>query len=156
MAKTYDPAQILTDETYQVRFLIGDTDVGTPPSGPVNRLILYDEEIDWLISTEANVYMAAAAAADKIVLMMSSSSGSSGLITRKRVGQTDISYANGRTSKEYTALASVLRARGRSHQVIFAGGISQADKDARDLDTDRPTNRIRTGQFDSIDAMRES
>lgn len=151
MSQTYEPTEIATDETYQVRFLVGDTNV--------ESMVLQDEEIDWLLTTEANVYMAAAAAADRIATSMSAVgfvAGTSGPITRKRVGQTDISYANGRTSKEYATLSADLRRRGRSHQTIFAGGISDADKLARDLDIDRPANRIRTGMFDSGDSLPES
>lgn len=152
MAQTYTVEDIATDETYQVRFLVGDTNL--------DAMVLQDEEIDWLLTQEANVYMAAAAAADKIILVMAGASGAvgtTGPVTRKRIGQTDISYANGRTSSQYETLAASLRRRGRSHQTIFAGGISQSDKDDRDLDTDRPTSgRIRAGQFDSIDAIPES
>lgn len=154
MAKTYDPAQLATSEVYQVRFLIGDTNVGTPPAGPVNRLVLDDAEIAWLLTQEANVYMAAAAAADTIVQILNggSSSSAAGLITRKRVGQTDISYANGKSAADYATLAKRLRARS-GHQVAFAGGISVADKLAREQDTDRPGGRLKLGQFDSPEAV---
>lgn len=150
MAQTYEPENIAASELFQVRFLIGDTDLNA-------GMVLQDEEIEWLLTQEANVYMAAAEAADKIIVAMrGATSGTSGAITRKRIGQTDISYANGKTSKEYETLAGMLRRRGRGHQLIFAGGISAADKLSRDLDTDRPTNRIRIGQFDSVDSIRES
>lgn len=148
MAKTYDPAQLATSQVYQVRFLIGDTLVGTPPAGPVNRLVLDDAEIAWLLTREANVYMAAAAAAETIVQVINAGSTGNGLVTRKRVGQTDISYANGKTAEDYSALAKQLRARS-GHQIGFAGGISASDKLTREQDTDRPVGRLRLGQFDS-------
>ena len=149
MAQTYEVENISTDETYQVRFLIGDTNLST-------GMLLEDEEIDWLLATEANVYMAAAMAADMIVTRMNGAVvGATGPITRKRVGQTDITYANGRTSEQYGSLAGSLRARGSNHQLPFAGGISVSDKATREIDTDRPAGRIRLGQFDSPDAIPE-
>ena len=151
MAQTYEVENLATDETFQVRFLIGDTNTAA-------GMVLEDEEIDWLLSTEANVYMAAAAAADMIVTKIDGSTGTGGTvgpITRKRIGQTDISYFNGRTSEQYASLASSLRARGGTHQMPFAGGISATDKLTRELDLDRPAGRIRLGQFDSPDSIRE-
>jgi hypothetical protein len=147
MAKTYDPSQIATDETYQVRFLVGDT--AAPPNVTPATAVLDDNEIDWLLATEANVYMAAAAAADAIVgVMNGAASGTTGVVTRKRVGQTDISYANGKTATEYSALAAQLRRRS-GHQVAFAGGISASDKRTRATDSDLPAGRLRLNQFDS-------
>lgn len=146
MAKTYVVESIATSEKDQVRFLIGDNYLGPP-----NRMILDDDEILWLLSTEANVWMAAAAAADRIVFAMHGAEGANGAVTRKRVGQTDISYANGRTVDEYKALAKSLRARS-GHQSIFAGGISVSDVAAREADTDRPQNRLKLDQFESPEA----
>lgn len=143
MAKTYRPEAIATSEKDQVRFLIGDNTVGPP-----NRMVLDDDEILWLISQEANVYMAAATAADSIVAVMNGQSDAGGSVTRKRVGQTDISYANGRTAKEYAALAVQLRRRS-GHRALFAGGISVSDKYQRAVDTDRPGGRLRLNQFDA-------
>jgi hypothetical protein len=100
--------------------------------------------------------MAAAAAADRIALIIAGGAGAAaGFITRKRVGQTDISYANGRTESEYSALAKMLRGRGRTHQTLYAGGISVADKLLTTLDTDVPPGRIKLGQFDSPESIRE-
>jgi hypothetical protein len=86
--------------------------------------------------------------------MSGTSSGTTGPITRKRIGQTDISYANGRTTEQYATLATTLRRRS-NHQMPFAGGISVADKYLREIDTDRPDGRIRGGMFDSVDSIRE-
>jgi hypothetical protein len=149
MAQTYEVENLATSETFQVRFLIGDTNLTT-------GMMLEDEEIAWLLSTEANIYMAAAAAAEMVMTKMGGAVvGATGPITRKRVGQTDITYANGRTSEQYSSLASSLRARGSNHQMPFAGGISVNDKYLREIDLDRPEGRIRLGQFDSPDSIRE-
>lgn len=144
MPKTYAPQDISTDTLMQVRFLIGDN--------VTDKMIMEDAEIEWLISQEANVYMAAAAACDAIALKIATTdtaSGKSGPILRKRVGQTDISYASasGRTSEEFKALGSMLRTRGSNYQMPFAGGISIADKDARE-DSDRPHDGFKRGMFD--------
>jgi hypothetical protein len=145
MPKTYAPLDIATDTLMQVRFLIGDN--------ITDKMIMDDAEIEWLISQHANVYMAAAAACDSIALKISTAdtaSGKVGPINRKRVGQTDISYATGtgRTSEEYTALGSTLRARGSSYQMPYAGGISVSDKEANVSDTDRPRDGFKRGMFD--------
>lgn len=143
MAQTYTASLIASTPLYQVRFLLGDNIAG--------KMILDDAEILWLISTEANVYMAAALAAGRIAAMLAASSGStvSGSITRKRVGNTDISYsASGKTSKDFESLALTLFQRGRAHQTPWAGGISVSDKDTRWSDPDRPADGFRRGQFD--------
>jgi hypothetical protein len=144
MPKTYAPQDISTDTLMQVRFLTGDN--------IEDKMIMEDAEIEWLISQEANVYMAAAAVCDAIALKIATTdtaSGKTGPINRKRVGQTDISYAtgSGRTAAEYTALGCALRARGSSYQMPFAGGISISDKQARE-DSDRPHDGFRRGMFD--------
>lgn len=137
---SYDASQLAASELYQVRFLIGDTNTAAH--------VLADAEIQWLLTQEANVYMAAAAACDAIIAKMNAATSSTGAIIRKRIGQTDISYANGKTAGDYAAIQRTLRGRGRSHQTVFAGGISEADKLMRAQDTDRPrTNRIETGRF---------
>jgi hypothetical protein len=145
MPKTYAPQDIATDTLMQVRFLIGDN--------VEDKMIMDDAEIEWLISQHANVYMAAAAVCDSIAIKIATTdtaSGKSGPILRKRVGQTDISYASasGRTSEEFKALGNMLRMRGSSHQMPFAGGISIADKTSRHEDTDRPRDGFRRGMFD--------
>jgi hypothetical protein len=47
MAQTYEPENIASSELFQVRFLIGDTDV-------TNGMVLEDEEIDWLLTTASS------------------------------------------------------------------------------------------------------
>jgi hypothetical protein len=145
MPKTYAPQDIATDTLMQVRFLVGDN--------VEDKMIMDDAEIEWLISEYANVYMAAAAVCDSIAMKISTTetaSGKSGPILRKRVGQTDISYASGsgRTAEEFKALGRMLRARGSNYQMPYAGGISIADKHAREDDTDRPRDGFKRGMFD--------
>jgi hypothetical protein len=146
MAKTYRPENLSTSEKDAVRFLIGDTTTGS--------MVLDDDEILYLLSVEANVWMAAASAADAVVGVINGGS-TTGAVVRKRVGQTDISYANGKTAAEYADLAARLRKRS-GHQLPFAGGISASDKLTRSLDSDLPQGRLRSNQFDMFGPGRGS
>lgn len=100
-----------------VRFLIKDTDS--------SRQLVQDEEIDFLLSQNANnVWGAAADTCDKLAAREAQS---------KSVG--DLSITGFGTM--YRDLGYSYRMRLGSQLVPFAGGISVADKDARDQDTDR-------------------
>lgn len=132
MATTYS---YLFDDTTDgkrnhVRFLAQDNVAG--------RMKIADEEIDLVISSEANVYMAAATVADTIA-------GRLGTVSSKSVGGLSISYGG----QHYTALANSLRARGAMYQVPTAGGISVAESDALNADTDRPVPDARRGIHDN-------
>jgi hypothetical protein len=86
-----------------------------------------DEEIDFLISEEANLYLAAARVADLVA-------GRAGPISSKSVGGLSVSYG----AQHYTELAASLRTRGLSHQTLEVGGTSRDDHIAVEADTDRP------------------
>ncbi len=96
----------------QVRFLVGDTVSGTA--------LLQDEEIEWLLTTEANVYRAAAVACEQIATQIRN-------VMSKSVGGLSISYGS---PDQWDKRACRLRARGNSHQIPYVGGISKDDKDA--------------------------
>ena len=126
MPSTYTgaPATVQRDA---VRFLARDT-------GPTT-FVLTDAEVDFLIGSEANSYMAAAAACDAIV---------DRAFTSKSIGELSLS-----TSKDsYEALAKRLRLRGSSHQIFSVGGISKSDKLVYESDTDR-ISLFRIGQHDN-------
>jgi hypothetical protein len=147
MAKSYDPT--MPDDTDKVRFLTGDRFDG--------KMILEDEEIEWLLTQEANIYRAAAAACDQLAVAIAGSittASGAGPISRKKVGNLELQYAtgSGRTAKDYEGLAKMLRARGSGRNVPFAGGISVADKEARATDEDRPSDAFARGQFDGPDS----
>lgn len=117
MAASYDTS--LTHKKDQVRFLVRDTDTSSP--------LLQDEEIQWLLRTEANVYMAAASAAEQIASRLKG-------IKSKSVGGLSITYAS---SEEYTKVATNLRMRGRAqYEVPTAGGLSYDERDGYWDDTD--------------------
>lgn len=85
-----------------------------------------DEEIDFLIGEEANLYLAAARVAELVA-------GRIGPISSKSVGGLSVSYG----AQHYTELAARLRTRGLSHQTLEVGGISRDDHTAVEAETDR-------------------
>lgn len=106
-----------------VRFLISDTNT--------NRQLVLDEEIEWLLTQEMNVYMAAAAACRSLVIK-------AGGVRRKRISDFDISY----DVQFYARTMAELTARGSSYQIPYAGGISITDKQAQQADPDAVTPAI--------------
>jgi len=90
-----DPA---TSDKDAVRFLIQDVDDASP--------IVQDEEIDWLLLQNTNIYFAAAAACEAIAARYRAAA------TSKSVGGLSISYAT--RSDEFAAQAALLRAQGTS------------------------------------------
>jgi hypothetical protein len=144
VAWSYDPAAFLdtTAGFYppstvgtrnQVRFWIQDTQSSRP--------LLQDAEVDWTLTTESNVYMAAAACCDLLV-------AKAGNVRTRKVGDLELTY----DPEFYRQLADVLRARGAGHQLPYAGGISIADKMAQENDPDWVPPRLFRGEFDNPDA----
>ena len=127
----YPPATLGTRN--QVRFWIQDTQSARP--------LLQDAEVDWAITQEANVYMAAAACCDLLV-------AKAGNVKMRKVGDLELTY----DPQFYRALADTLRARGAGHQMPYAGGISIADKIAQENDPDWVPPRMFRGEFDNPNA----
>ena len=134
MSVTYDPT--LRNDRDRVRFLCGDTDTAT------GKAALQDEEITWVLAEEANLYMAAATVCDVILRRQS---GDGGAVDSFTAGELSISY---RSVGELTELRDRLVARGRLHQVPFAGGISKSDIESREDDTDRARFPFKLGMHD--------
>lgn len=111
----YSPSTI--GERYQVRLLIHDTNSA--------RQLFQDEEIDWQITREANVYTVGALLCDVLVTRANG-------IKSKKVGDLSITY----DIDFYRSLSAQLRARGYSNQIPYAGGISVSDKSIQEQDTD--------------------
>lgn len=128
MAWTYSSDFTTTRD--QVRFLIQDTQTA--------RQLVSDAEIAWVVSTEANVYMAAALLCDALV-------AKAGNIKTKVVGDLRLTY----DPSYYRGLAAALRARGAGHQVPFAGGISISDKLEQQSDTDAVQPRAFRTELDN-------
>jgi len=118
---TYNSTGLSSDTTSQVRLLIRDNSSGSYE--------FEDEELDWLVSDNPNVYYAAAVACETLASKYSS-------YANKQVGDLKISYRN--QSAEYLSLARALRRKGAiSAFTPYAGGISVSDKDSYEADTNR-------------------
>lgn len=123
-----DPASSTLD---QVRFLVRDT--------ASTHQLVQDEEINWLLTQEANVYMAAAATIDTLILTRY------GVLSRS-AGDVSVTYME---PIKLVALSQMLRRRGMGHQVPSVGGISIADKLSQEIDPDRVQLPIALGNMDN-------
>ncbi len=129
-----------------VRFLVGDT--------VEKDAIFQDEEIDWILTQNANVYFAAALAADAASAQFSSAAKDG--VKTKTVGALSISYSNTERAAEYRTMASGLRTRAATNSrfIFYAGGISIADKKTNEQDTDWNQPNFKLGQFDNPQIQR--
>ena len=115
-----------------VRFLIKDT---TSASAQAT-----DEEINWVVSQEANIYMAAALIMETIARRVDG-------LTSKKTGDLTLTWGN---TSNMLQQASNLRARGQgSYQELYAGGISKADKLSHEQDTDVPKPSFKRDRMDN-------
>lgn len=85
----------------------------------------------------SNVYQAAAMLAE---LVIGSGSGSGSGVQSKKVGDTTITY--------YQRMIPSWRSRGLAHQTVSVGGISAADKDVIEDDSDAVAPAFRRGQHE--------
>lgn len=118
-----------------VRMRIGDTSSGDP--------LMQDEEIEALVTSEGNRHLAAAVAAETIGAKFAR-------YVDKSVGKLSLSMAQ--ASEHYFKLADRLRSdvlMDTSAGGPYAGGISQADKEQDESDSDRVDPGFYVGQFDS-------
>lgn len=129
-----------TDVGDAVRLLIGDTSTST------GNEIFSDGEIDYFVGSFPNTYMAAAGAVQTLV---GSTRGSvlAGVMS-KQVGDLKIDYRTVSVTDLLTAKAKQLRTQGVRKVKPYAGGISVADKDAAESDTDRVPPHFVVGQHD--------
>jgi len=114
----------LTTTKDQVRFLVGDTDS--------NDGLIADEEINFALIENPNIYLAGAMVADAVSARLAREltlKGSAGSIELDAQAQ----------SKAFADLAIKLRARAAmtGGAGVFAGGISKSDKQTRADDEDR-------------------
>lgn len=114
----------------QVRLLIQDT--------TLSRALFQDEEIEWFLTQEMNVYMVAARCCNTVVVRF-------GAVKSRKVGDLSIDY----DPDFYRGLAAEYRARGQSYQTPYVGGISVADKLAQEADPDWIQPRAFRGEFDN-------
>ncbi len=116
MAFTYSGNPADSDKD-TVRFFLQDT---TEPGE-----FLQDEEIEYLLTQEVNVYTAAAMGAMLLA-------GRSHNVKTKKVGDLSITFG----SETWKALAEWLRGRGYGYAIPTAGGISRSDKRTLEDDSD--------------------
>jgi len=115
---SFNPA---TSDKDAVRYLSGDTDFDNQQ--------VQDEEIGWLLSEEANVYLAAAQACGSI-------SAKYARRANRSVGDLKIEYTS--ITNQYSERAATLEARGAMRAgKPYAGGISKDDKEMAEEDDDR-------------------
>jgi hypothetical protein len=125
-----------------VRFHSGQLSSGDP-------YLVYDEEIEYLLSQEGDVYGAAACVAENLANRYS------GKAKSKTVGETTITY--GEREKNYRDTARSLRSRSSLRGVQpYAGGISASDKAAVAGNTDRVTPAFAVGMDDAGGALTAS
>ena len=133
MTFTYTPGD--TGNGTRVRLLIGDTD----PEAPLQQR-LENEEITDLLTMFGAYRAAAAAAADALAAKFAR------LATEKRMGQASLAW---KRYESLTALAKTLRASASFAALPFAGGISVAQKQSLDQDTDRIQPSFVKGMMDN-------
>lgn len=115
-----------------VRFLIQDTNT--------NKQLVQDEEIEWTLTQEANVYTAAASICSQLVIKFGG-----GGVKKKKIGELMIEF----DPVFYRGLAASLSARGMGHQIPYAGGISVADKNRQEQDPDWVAPKVYRGLADN-------
>lgn len=122
-----------------VRFLVQDTVEPVPPAVG----LVEDEEINWALTQQTNLYLAAALVARAIGARFS------GKADEKQVGDLRIKHAD--TAKRYFTLADALTAQAGTVGGLAApyfGGISYDDKKIDEDDSDRVVPAFRVNQFD--------
>lgn len=114
-----------TTDAGKVRLLIGDTEATDPQ--------LQDEEITWFLSEAGNVYGAAVAACEALAAKYARH------VNRSVAGAGGLSVSAGDRAQHYRDLAETIQTRARKARrpMPFAGGISDAQKDAVEADPDR-------------------
>jgi len=118
--------------TAAVRFEIGDTDSTDP--------LITDEEIAYLLTQNGTVSLAAVAACEAIAAKFAR-------MVDKAVG--DLRLSASQKHAQYLALAATLKRKGALKNAMpYSGGISIADKQANESDTDRVPPPFTITQFD--------
>lgn len=136
MSFSYDPAQTESKDT--VRFLIGDTES--------DSVLLHDEEIAKLLAGDANVYHAAASCAEALAARYA---------RKVNISVDGLSTSWSDLSRQFMELAGRLRRQARDGGGVgnigdpTVGGVSIAEMDAREANTDRPTDGFRIGMHEN-------
>ena len=132
----------LSTDKDRVRWLIGDT------SNADATEFSKDEEIQWALTQEANIYMAAASVA--MAIYRKSREGG---VQELKVGETRIRYDR---AMEFRALAEDLRARGSPYKNPTAGGVEKSDTESMEEDTSLIQPSFGVGMLDNPGATSSS
>lgn len=134
MAWSYDPSQLATMPAYQVRLLIGDT-LATDKQ-------MQDEEIDFYLTTRANIYGSAAECCRTLATQFSR-------LADSVQGELRTLYSS--KARAYAARAAEFENKSTlsGSGMPYAGGISIADKQNQESDTDRVPPQFNLGMDDS-------
>ena len=118
-----------------VRILVSDTNT--------NAQLLSDEFIDFTLSAKPSAYLAAALCAETLINSTAAATAYlASNVTRKKVGDLELSYAGGGSggaspAQHYRELAKSLRMQAGTKVTPYSGGISVTDKAAQRDDSDR-------------------
>lgn len=116
----------------KVRLAIGDTDI--------NDRLIEDDEIDYLLTVDTDVVKAAIQCCRVIIAKMGRYVDSKRGRTWERASQI---------TKHYKDLMTLLQQRvATSSNSLYAGGISDSDKESREADTDRTKPLFQKGMHD--------
>ena len=123
MAWTYDVTLLDTTPLYQVRLLIRDTDI--------TAQLLQDEEIEFVLSENPNIYEAASICCVTIASSFARKAD-------QKVGQVSVDYQS--RAKTYMDLANEYEQKAITEGPavnVYAGGISISDKAETEANADR-------------------
>jgi len=131
---SYNSGDLSTDLN-QVRLLINDTDSSNPE--------FQDEEINFFIDSESNVFGAASVACQALAVKYAQQ-------VDKSVG--DLKLSASQKFKHYSELADkyTSSAKTKGTPQVYAGGISVSDKNTQEVDTDRVAPSFERDQFDYV------
>jgi hypothetical protein len=140
MSFSYKLAEGLPDERDQVRLLVSDTDS--------ENFLMDDEEIDFFLSQEPNIYWSAATVANTMIIRLGA-----GFLEDQKVGETRI---RAKRINELKLLIDQWRARGAAHQLPSAGGIFLNEQQAMDLNSNILKSDFFRGMSDYPGTTRKS
>ena len=132
---TYNAAALSTNTVYQVRRLVGDVLYGDQQ--------MQDQEIEWYVANYSNVWAAASAVCRALAAQFS---------RMVDTVQGDLHTLYSQRARNYLALAATLfqQSRGRGVAYVYAGGISQTDKNNQVEDGDRVPPQFNLLMFDDL------
>lgn len=140
MTFSYKLKEGLPDERDQVRLLVSDVDA--------TNFLMHDEEIDFFLSQEPNIYWTAAAVANSMIVRLDAA-----FFEDQKVGETRL---RSKRINELKLLIDQWRARGSAHQLPSAGGIFVSDQQASDQNEGLLHNDFFRGMDDYPGTTRKS